>query len=506
MITCVSPTKFYQPYLKRDIVSNCGKCPVCSSNKADRNTNVCFQMERNRKYTMFFTLTYDEFHCPRAAVVSMPVSETHCYCRFISVCQRKNEYGNILCDKLISYKDLNSIYEQVGTIGYIPYCSTRDMQLFLKRFRRHLYKLVSYNEKTKIDYFMVSEYGNEHFRPHLHGLFAFDSIEVLRLFRKTLHKAWSYGYINTSLSRGGASSYVSHYINSLSNIPSLFKERGLHAKSLHSKGLLQLQVKEKVERIITSDYRKLVRNGLLVDGKVVPFNGSFASYIFPKCKGFISATNGELYQLYTIARSCKLFLMYQGERFTTLMDVAKQFAYYLRYVPYCDLPAPCRVLYRQIDLTLYYNAYDKLVNCVYQMLCLSNHFLNVVCGGVFNKRLFKLRISQIKEFWYCVSQYQLEKWYNEVNDYLLQDSPFVLFQYDNFVTKKYHLDPCIFVTNSKVQKCFFKYLDSFDVVPFTNFNLKRVNDTNFNLRFSASLVKLYKHLKHVQLNDKILNY
>ena len=244
MISCVSPTKFYQPYIKRDIVSSCGKCPVCASNKADRNTNLCFQMEKNRKFTMFFTLTYDDSFLPRCAVVSSPVSDTHSYCQFISVCSHNKEYGDILCDKLISNDELDIIYSKVGTPGYFPYCSTRDMQLFIKRFRRNLYKKIKYNEQTKIDYFMVSEYGLEHFRPHFHGLFSFDSVEVLRLFREILHSSWTYGFVNSSLSRGGSSSYVSKYINCASIIPSIFRERGFRTKAIHSKGLLKQQIKE----------------------------------------------------------------------------------------------------------------------------------------------------------------------------------------------------------------------------------------------------------------------
>ena len=92
---------------KKLLLIPCGKCEACVQNKALEWTARLMKEAEEWKYTYFVTLTYDDNHV----------------------------------------KDLNK----------------RDLQLFLKRFRK----------KTgfEMKYYITGEYGEMTFRPHYHAIF-----------------------------------------------------------------------------------------------------------------------------------------------------------------------------------------------------------------------------------------------------------------------------------------------------------------------------------------------
>ena len=62
---CQHPLTFYNAYV-RDVVSvDCGKCDYCLHKKSVELTNRVAQECKQHKYSIFFTLTYDNEHLPQ---------------------------------------------------------------------------------------------------------------------------------------------------------------------------------------------------------------------------------------------------------------------------------------------------------------------------------------------------------------------------------------------------------------------------------------------------------
>ena len=113
----------------------CGKCPVC---KANERQEWVFRLKEECKvspYSLFVTLTYDDEHVPEGLNVNK-----------------------------------------------------RDVQLFLKRFRKNL-------SKGELRYYIVSEYGDHTFRPHYHGLFFFQHspVDEAKLYDQ-ITDSWQQGF------------------------------------------------------------------------------------------------------------------------------------------------------------------------------------------------------------------------------------------------------------------------------------------------------------------------
>ena len=133
----------------------CGKCLACLSN---RRSDWVIRLQEEAKsslYSVFFTLTYDDDHIPVDGV------------------------------------------------------SKRDIQLFMKRFRKELSPIL-------VRYFISSEYGPQTLRPHYHGvLFLNGSVDIL-LF---LQKSWQNGFVTIGDVNNNRLGYVAKYCLSLGQVP-----------------------------------------------------------------------------------------------------------------------------------------------------------------------------------------------------------------------------------------------------------------------------------------------
>lgn len=116
----------------------CGKCPNCLQNKALDWTSRLMKEAEEWKYTYFITLTYDDCH----------------------------------------KKDLNK----------------RDIQLFLKRFRKE--------SGYELKYYITGEYGETTLRPHYHAIFFLnEKIDDLKFYANNLYtselfsKTWKNGQV-----------------------------------------------------------------------------------------------------------------------------------------------------------------------------------------------------------------------------------------------------------------------------------------------------------------------
>ena len=167
----------------------------------------------------------------------------------------------------------NSVYpvaEKYGVDNLIPFLNYVDVQNYIKRLRKYLYQVLGSYET--LHFYAVGEYGPVHFRPHYHILLFSNSKKVSEVLRQCHDKSWKFGRSDFQIARGGASSYVASYVNSLSSAPLLYRScRSFKPRSRASVGFFEkgcdfdesedpyAQVEQKIDSV--------------VNGRIYNFNG-----------------------------------------------------------------------------------------------------------------------------------------------------------------------------------------------------------------------------------------
>lgn len=259
-------------YTGHRIAVDCGQCDYCIHKRAQKASMRVKTAGSAFKYSYFVTLTYDNEHIPLmncevlhsdyedALSISgdkvfgyerhsyIPVSEyqpedssrlrhifftqvqgTVPYDREIKeyVPVKDNWFLSMDAIRSFIYKTQavdNSVYpaaEQYGLGNLIPFLNYVDVQNYIKRLRKHLYQ--SLGSYETLHFYAVGEYGPVHFRPHYHILLFTNSQEVSEVLRQCHDKSWKLGRSDFQVARGGASSYVASYVNSLSAAPLLYR-------------------------------------------------------------------------------------------------------------------------------------------------------------------------------------------------------------------------------------------------------------------------------------------
>lgn len=308
-------------YTGARIAVDCGQCDYCIHKRAQKASMRVKTAGSAFKYSYFVTLTYDNEHVPLfnckvlhseyEDVVGIsgdihfgdeyhkyiPVSEYQCddnsVLRHIFFEQVQGtvpfdreikEYAPVKDNWFLSMDAIRSfIYktqsvdktnypasEQYGRDNLIPFLNYVDVQNYIKRLRKYLYKQLGSYET--LHFYAVGEYGPVHFRPHYHILLFTNSEEVSKVLRHCHDKSWKFGRSDFQIARGGASSYVSSYVNSLSSAPLLYRScRAFKPRSRASLGFFEkgcdfvegeepyAQIEQKIDSI--------------VNGRVYNFNG-----------------------------------------------------------------------------------------------------------------------------------------------------------------------------------------------------------------------------------------
>lgn len=152
---CITPIKVKNKKTGEIIPVPCGKCGECLKRKGDEWKFRCSVEAACSDSVIFITLTYDEFHLPRA----------------------KNGKS---------------------------YPSKGDLQHFIHQLRKFI-------EPNRIRYFIASEYGPQTHRLHYHGLifnFPYEQYNPVEY----ITKAWGYGYVELSEANEERISYVCGYM------------------------------------------------------------------------------------------------------------------------------------------------------------------------------------------------------------------------------------------------------------------------------------------------------
>lgn len=308
-------------YTGARIAVDCGQCDYCIHKRAKKASLRVKTAGSAFKYSYFVTLTYDNAHIPlmNCKVLHsdyedslgisgdihfgyenhqyIPVSEYQCDDNFalrhiffeqvqgtVPFDREIKEYVPVKDNWFLSMDAIrsfigktqavdNSIYPvaaQYGIDNLIPFLNYVDVQNYIKRLRKHLsLKLGSYET---LHFYAVGEYGPVHFRPHYHLLLFTNSQKVAEVLRYCHNKSWKLGRSDFQRSAGGAGSYVSSYVNSLSAAPLLYRScRAFRPKSRASVGFFEkgcdfvegedpyAQIEQKIDSVVS--------------GRVYNFNG-----------------------------------------------------------------------------------------------------------------------------------------------------------------------------------------------------------------------------------------
>lgn len=276
-------------YTGARIAVDCGQCDYCIYKRAQKASMRVKTAGSAFKYSYFVTLTYDNEHIPLmnckvlhseyedVVGISGDIHFGHEYHKYIPVSEYQCDDDSMLCHiffeqvqgtvpfdreikEYVPVKDnwflsmaaiRSFIYKtqsvdktdypaskQYGRDNLIPFLNYVDVQNYIKRLRKYLYtQLGSYET---LHFYAVGEYGPVHFRPHFHILLFTNSEKVSKVLRFCHAKSWKLGRSDFQLARGGASSYVSSYVNSLSSAPLLYRScRAFRPRSRASIGFFE---------------------------------------------------------------------------------------------------------------------------------------------------------------------------------------------------------------------------------------------------------------------------
>lgn len=276
-------------YTGARIAVDCGQCDYCIHKRAKKASMRVKTAGSAFKYSYFVTLTYDNanlplmyckvLHSEYEDVVGIsgdihfgdeyhnyvPVSDYQCddnsVLRHIFFDQVQGtvpfdrelkEYVPVKDNWFLSMDAIRSfihktqalnktdypVSSQYGRDNLIPFLNYVDVQNYIKRLRKHLFKKLGSYET--LHFHAVGEYGPVHFRPHFHLLLFTNSIEVAKVLRECHDKSWKLGRSDFQHSAGGAASYVASYVNSLSSAPLLYRScRSFRPKSRASVGFFE---------------------------------------------------------------------------------------------------------------------------------------------------------------------------------------------------------------------------------------------------------------------------
>lgn len=259
-------------YTGKRIAVDCGQCDYCIYKRAQKASMRVKTAGSAFEHCWFVTLTYDNEHIPlfncevyyseyddvlsNSGIVHG--YEKHAYVPVTKFCttdpqrlqhifftqvqgtvpynRETGQHEPVKDNWFVSIDSMRSfIYKTQSSTPYgedgelsrmygdnlIPFLNYVDVQNYIKRLRKHLYLALGSYET--LHFYAVGEYGPVHYRPHYHILLFTNSKKVSKVLRQCHAKSWKLGRSDFQIARGGASSYVASYVNSLSAAPLLYR-------------------------------------------------------------------------------------------------------------------------------------------------------------------------------------------------------------------------------------------------------------------------------------------
>lgn len=314
IVSCHHPKWVYNKYTHERVMTDCGYCPACLNKKHLRHVDLMVKQSKLSKYAYFFTLTYDDVNVPKL------------YFNDARTCLYNSNLG--------VHVNLSNDYEKptrewLAQKKYVEFAYYKDVQLFLKRFRQNVHRMMPFDEALnqfakygnyeKICYYISSEYGPSTIRPHYHGIMFFNSDWLAKSFTSVLFKSWTNFDKHTfeRSSKGWRTScrpvdnstlstfaYTAAYCAGNTALPQIFECKELRPKCSYSKTPLLGVGKVDRERICQFVYNGGLRqfDGVDKNGQsiIVRTPRAFENRYMPKCQGFSVVDFGTKLFLYSL--------------------------------------------------------------------------------------------------------------------------------------------------------------------------------------------------------------
>lgn len=228
---CVNKYYIVNPYTKRGLYVNCGKCPACQQEKAIHRVRRIKDTYSDGLECAMLTLTYSRSTAPyidrseaynfsRGRLPYLNVYRDSSYRKIRKGSSYEFEYrkipakvtiGNVPFSRECNFDKLKDLKYERGKIGV---CFYKDLQNFMARLRLNLKRKYNYYETFKT--FSCSEYGSKSNRPHFHLLFFYRKGDFETL-RSAIFESWAFSdlsHFDRAFERcfRGAS-YVASYVN-----------------------------------------------------------------------------------------------------------------------------------------------------------------------------------------------------------------------------------------------------------------------------------------------------
>lgn len=201
---CLNPQRIYNRYTHMYEYVPCTECEACNNMRSSMYTKRVMNEIKAHRFSMFFTLTYDNDHIPtferfldkNGTMQVRPTGRIADKYRYLPLGHRYDAgsplRNNYEAYKLLDFSKLRFPHiERYDVLEEFGVVSKYDIQCFIKRVRRKIEKCYTLNNHDKkIRYFICSEYGPTTLRPHYHGIIFFDNEELLDKVKDIIVESW----------------------------------------------------------------------------------------------------------------------------------------------------------------------------------------------------------------------------------------------------------------------------------------------------------------------------
>ena len=345
-LSCEHPYKTRNKLSGEIIVARCNHCPSClylkSLNLTKRLETECTQ----HKYSIFFTLTYDNDHLPLlhfedsyvapSSDNSLTLFHSFVFTRLndaftVDTKGRKHNFSTVSPFYVdFTSEQLSDLRNPTHLSGRnIAVCYKPDIQAFVKRLIVNLVRtLKQLNPKkyaqltTKtldFRYFVASEYGPKTLRPHYHGLAWTDNPDIAEFLladgikgqvgHGIISKNWPFcssERVDVQSVSSTACNYVASYIAGVTGLPKVLQDKHFRPFTVSSSnpciGCYAVS-NETIQDLLHNGFvptlsNRVKKNGSTAFSIVLPSKQIFSRF-FAKCHGFSDKNVDYLVRLYT---------------------------------------------------------------------------------------------------------------------------------------------------------------------------------------------------------------
>lgn len=259
---CNSASYIKNKYTGDVVKVDCGRCAYCLAKKSRKSAMRVLFNSKKYRYCYFVTLTYNPDSLPlvkayvkhssvdltcdsESGIQFVEKDETYISLSYYTgnldlytpIVLRQVQGTRVFNRNLQTYvdaedeiciapSDLRALIERTQpTRGdrlpedCLPFANYVDVQNFIKRLKINLKRLC---DNDKLSYYVVTEYGPQTLRPHIHMLLFIDSDKQRTFLQQACYKSWRLGSVDASIATGKSISYVAGYANSYASLPSFY--------------------------------------------------------------------------------------------------------------------------------------------------------------------------------------------------------------------------------------------------------------------------------------------